>query len=304
MENKTQKRKGTLKRSAWQRIGFYLFLSPAIVGFTILTAYPFINSLIMSFTDRLLLTPGDAEFVAFKNYLYLLQNYPKFWPALKNSTIYAVFNVLLTNLIALISAVLLTQNVRGSKFFRVIFYIPSILPSVATTIMFASIFDASNGLVNSVLLTLGVARPDLPLWLASTDTALPTLILMSLWGFGGKMIIFIAGLNNIPKTYYEAALIDGSNGVHSFFTITLPLVTPSILYNLIGSIIGGMQVFTEAFVGAGSVDFYVGVIYNLAYTGTYRMGLAAAMAWILCVLVGIIVFINMMLSKLYVNYEY
>ena len=304
MKSLVQKRKTPLRRSTKERIGFYLFLTPAIIGFTILTAYPFINSLIMSFTNRLLLTPGDAKFVGFKNYIYLLQNYPKFWPALKNSTVYAFFNVILTNIIALVSAVLLTQNLKGSKAFRVIFYIPSILPSVATTIMFASVFDASNGLVNSVLLKLGMPRQNLPLWLASSSTALQTLIIMSLWGFGGKMIIFIAGLNTIPKTYYEAAMIDGSSGVNTFFKITLPLITPSILYNLIGAIIGGMQVFTEAFVGAGGTDFYVGVIYNLAYTGTYRMGLAAAMAWILCVIVGLIVLINMMLSKFYVNYEY
>lgn len=296
--------KKLLKRHTRQRIAFYLFLIPAIIGFSVLTVYPFINSLIASFTNKLLMYPADAQWVWFKNYEYLLTNYPKFWPALQNSVIYAFFNVILTNIIALFSAVILTQKVRGTTFFRAIFYIPSILPSVATTIMFASIFDASNGLVNALLLNMGVARENLPLWLASPDTALSTLIIMSCWGFGGKMIIFIAGINNIPKTYYEAALLDGSSAIHSFFTITLPLVTPAMLYNLIGAIIGGMQVFTEAFVGAGGMDFYVGVIYNIAYTGTYRMGLASAMAWILCILIGIIVFINMKLSKFYVNYEY
>lgn len=296
--------KKLLKRHTRQRIAFYMFLIPAMIGFSLLTLYPFVNSLIASFTNKSLLYPGDATWVDFKNYEYLLTKYPKFWPALENSMVYAFFNVILTNIIALFSAIILTQKVRGTTFFRAIFYIPSILPSVATTIMFASIFDASNGLVNAFLLNIGIPRENLPLWFASNDTALMTLIIMSCWGFGGKMIIFIAGLNNIPESYYEAARIDGSNAFHSFFKITLPLVTPALLYNLIGSIIGGMQVFTEAFVGAGGMDFYVGVIYNLAYTGTYRMGLASAMAWILCVIVGIIVFINMKLSKYYVNYEY
>ena len=120
--------KKLLKRCTRQRIAFYLFLIPAIIGFSILTIYPFINSLIASFTSKLLMYPADAKWVWFKNYEYLLTNYPKFWPALQNSAIYAFFNVILTNVIALFSAVILTQNVRGTTFFRAIFYIPSILP--------------------------------------------------------------------------------------------------------------------------------------------------------------------------------
>ena len=118
------------------------------------------------------------------------------------------------------------------------------------------------------------------------------------------MIIYIAGLNEIPESYYEAARLDGANSFVCFFRITLPLVTPSILYNLITAIIAGMQVFTEAFVGAGSVDFYVGTIYKLAYTGTYQMGLASAMAWLRVVFVAALVFGNMALSRLYVHYDY
>lgn len=126
----------SLTRTARQRIKFYLFLLPAIIGFSVLTVYPFFKSFVMSFTDRLLFYPGDAEFVGFKNYIYLLTKYPKFWPALRNSALYAVFNVVFTNIIALLSAIALTRKIRGIKLYRTIFYVPSILPTVATTIMF------------------------------------------------------------------------------------------------------------------------------------------------------------------------
>lgn len=297
-------KKHRLGRRGRQRLHFYLFLLPAIIGFGILTAYPFFSSLITSFTDRLLYYPGDARFNGFKNYIYLLKYFPKFWSSFQNSLIYAVCSVVLTNVIALLAATALTKKLKGTKVFRTLFYIPSILPAVATVIMFAAVFDPSNGLVNAVLLKLGVPRADLPTWLANSRTALMTLIIISLWGFGGKMIIYIAGLNEIPDTYYEAARLDGASSTVCFFRITLPLVTPSILYNLITAIIAGMQVFTEAYVGANNVDFYVGSIYNLAYTGTYQMGLASAMAWLLFVFVALLVFGNMALSRFYVHYEY
>lgn len=300
----TAKKRHQLGRKGRQRLYFYLFLLPAIIGFSILTAYPFFSSLSASFTNRLLYYPGDAKFIGFRNYIYLLTAFPKFWPSFQNSLIYALCSVVFTNVLALLAATALTKKLKGTKLFRTLFYIPSILPAVATVIMFAAVFDPSNGLVNSLLLKLGVARIDLPTWFASSKTALTTLILISLWGFGGKMIIYIAGLNEIPESYYEAARLDGANSFVCFFRITLPLVTPSILYNLITAIIAGMQVFTEAFVGAGSVDFYVGTIYNLAYTGTYQMGLASAMAWLLFVFVAALVFGNMALSRLYVHYDY
>lgn len=304
MKNRDSLTKKKIGRTGRQRVCFYLFLLPAIIGFCILTAYPFFTSLVTSFTDRLLYYPGDAQFVGFKNYTYLLQHYPKFWSSFQNSVIYAACNVVLTNIIALLAANALTKKFKGTKVFRTIFYIPSILPAVATVIMFAFIFDPSSGIVNSLLLRMGVARENLPTWLSNSDTALMTLILISLWGFGGKMVIYIAGLNEIPTSYYEAARIDGASPFVCFFKITLPLVTPSILYNLITAIIAGVQVFTEAYVGANGVDFYVGSIYNLAYTGTYQMGLASAMAWLLFIFVALLVFGNMLLSRFYVQYDY
>ena len=302
MENSTIK-KHVLGRKGRQRLNFYLFLIPAIIGFSLLTAYPFVTSFITSFTNRLLYYPGDAKFIGFKNYTYLLKHYPKFWNGFKNSLIFAIFSVILTNVLSIVIANALTKGYKGTKFFRVLFYIPSLLPSVVMVIMFVFIFDPTSGVVNSILAKMGMPQEKLPTWFSNSDTALKTLILISLWGIGGKMVIYIAGFNEIPKSYYEAAEIDGASSVVCFFKISLPLVTPSILYNLITAIIAGMQVFTEAFVGAGNVDFYVGNIYNLAYTGTYQMGLASAMAWLMFVFVAILVLGNMLLSKLWTHYE-
>ena len=297
--------KSNFRKRTRERLGFLFFLSPAIIGFSLLTIYPFFSSLWMSFTNRLLYYPGDAVFIGLKNYEYLLTKYPLFWPALKNSLIYAFWSVILSNIIAILSAQLLTRNLRGTNIFRVLFYIPSILPAISVVVMFSFIFDPSHGIINRTLLALGMQPRDLPLWLSGTESALSTLVIISLWGFGGKMIVNIAGINAIPKTCYEAAEIDGANAFTQFFKITLPLLTPSIFYGLITSIIAGVQVFTEAFVGSGGVvSFYVPVLYNMAYTGTYQMGLASAMAWILFVIVAILVFLNMFLSKFYVYYEY
>lgn len=293
-----------MKRNTRQRVNFYFFLLPAIIGFSCLTVYPFFSSLSMSFTNRLLYYPGDAKFVGLKNYIYLLTKFPLFWPALKNSLIYAFFTVVFSNVLAIISAILLTRKKPGCNFFRILYYIPSILPSVALIIMFSFIFDPSYGIVNKVLMAFGVDSLKLPLWLSNSESALSTLIIISLWGFGGKMIIDIAGINAIPSSCYEAASLDGANVVQQCFKITLPLLMPSISYGIVTGIISGMQVFTEVFVGAASVNFYVPVLYNLAYTGTYQMGLASAMAWLLFVVTAALLGMNKLFAKLYMPKDY
>ncbi len=300
------KKLGKAKFWSSDRKCFYLFLIPAIIGFTLLTAYPFFRSLFLSFTNANLMSPGRFDFVYFDNYIYLFGGEmfgdPAFFPAIWNSLVYAFFSVILTNVLALLAASALTKSFRGESIFRTLWYIPSILPAVSMTVMFGWIFNPSYGAVNQILLAFGVTELDLPLWFESSDTYMITLLLMSCWGFGGKMIIYIAGLKGIPHDYYEAAEIDGANRFSLFFKITMPLLTPSVFYNMITGIIAGIQVFTESYVAGGSINFIVKYIYTTAYNSPYSIGMASAMAWILCIITTIFVGINFLVSKYWVNY--
>ncbi len=285
---------------------FYLFIMPALLGFVLLTLYPMIRSLYLSFTDASLLYMDEAKWVGFKNYVNLLSGKDSyFWLSLKNTFIYAIFNVLGTLVFGLFAAILLTRKVKFLNTFRTIFYLPSLLPAVASALMFKWVFDPSNGMVNTMLRAIGIANP--PIWLESASTALLTLILISLYGFGSKMIIFISGINDIPASYYDAADIDGAGFWTKLTKITLPLLSPVFFYNLVMGTIGALQVFTEGFVisGAGpgnSTMFYVLRLYNIAYKAPYKMGYASAMAWILFVIVGIITIIYFALSKKWIFY--
>ncbi len=298
----------TKKRKLWteDRKWFYFFLIPAIIGFSILTAYPFFRSLFLSFTNSNLMSPDKWSFVGFDNYLYLfggeLYGDPDFWPAIWNSFVYGFFAVILTTVLGLAAAYAVTREYRATGVFRTLWYIPSILPGVAVTIMFGWIFNPSYGTINQILLGLGIDKNSLPLWFESENSYMLTLLTMGCWGFGGKMIIFIAGLKDIPKDYYEAAQIDGAGAGTQFFKITLPLLTPSIFYNMITGIIAGMQVFTESFVAGGAIKFIVKYIYTTAYNAPYSIGMASAMAWIMCILTSIMVGINFLLRKFWVRY--
>ncbi|MDI6452813.1 carbohydrate ABC transporter permease [Peloplasma aerotolerans] len=254
-----------------------------------------------------LLAPDEAKFVGFKNYAAFFSGMdPLFWLSLKNTLIYAFLNVTFTIVFALLVALLLNNNVKGKNVFRTIFFIPSLLPAVASAIMFRWVFDPSNGVVNSLLRMIGVSSP--PIWLESAQTALLTLVIISAYGFGGKMIIFMTGLNSISDSYYEAAEIDGAGYWTKLFKITLPLLSPIIFYNVLMGTIGALQVFTEGFVisGAGpgnSTLFYVLRLYNMAYRQPFRLGQASAMAWLLFIIIGFITFIYFLFSKKYVFYQ-
>lgn len=296
-----------LKRKTKKYIWFYVFLTPALLGFAIFVVYPVIRSLFLSFTDMNLIYPDEMQWVGFKNYSALFSGKdPFFWIAFKNTFIYAFANIGGTMLISLLSAMLLNVRVKGQDVFRTIFYVPSLLPAVATAIMFRWIFDPTNGVFNTLLRFFGSDSP--PIWLESAQTALTTLIMISLYAFGGKMIIFLTGLNGISNSYYEAAEIDGAGYWRRFFAITLPLLSPIIFFNTIIGTIGALQVFTEGFVvsGAGpgnSTLFYVLRMYNLAYNSPFRLGQASAMAWVLFLIIGIITAIYFSVSKKVIYYE-
>ena len=298
---KLKSRKRQLRQVMW----FYVFMLLALVGFGLLAVYPFFRALYISFTDRTLLGFEPTQWIGLKNYIRAFGD-PYVWESLRLSLIYALFTVIISNGVGLLVALLLTSKHRFIKGYRIIYYIPSIIPAVASVIMYGFIFSPSAGVINIILRALGVENP--PMWLTHTKTALPTMILMSLWGFGGKMVIYLAGLLGIPRNYYEAAELDGANKWQAFHKITVPQLMPVIFYNVMMSIIGGMQVFTEAYVMSGSgmgvpILFYVVNLYTHAYSGDFNLGYASALSWILFVVIGLITAIYNFINKKFLSYE-
>lgn len=298
-------KKSVSRRQIHQNIYFYIFLAPALIGFVLLTCYPLVRSLLLSFTNRELLYPEFAEFIGFANYVKIFKD-PYVGESLITTFKYALIVVPLVNIIAIGAALLMNMKNKLIPVFRTIFYIPSLLPVVATVIMFSWIFDPAYGCINTFLHdVLGISQDKLPMWLLSSKTALGTIIVMGLWGFGGKMIIYLAGLQGISKDYYEAASIDGAGKAVSFFKITLPLLLPSIFYNVLIGSIAALQVFSEAYVVAGGREtgtlFYVFYIYNTVYINEQLLGYGSALSWVLFIItsiVSVIYFrINSKLSK-------
>lgn len=297
--------KVTLKKKTRQVLWFYAFIGLSLIGFLLLQIYPFVRAFVLSFTNATLNSFEPEKFVGFKNYIRAFKD-PFVWESLKLSSIYAVFNIVLINVISFCMALLLnTQNKKGISIFRTIFYIPSIIPTVASVIMFSWIFSPSQGIVNAVLRVLGVENP--PLWMESTQTVLPTLIVISLWGFGGKMVIYLAGLQGVNRDYYEVASLEGASKLCVLFHITIPLVMPIIFYNVLMSIISGIQVFTEAYVLSGTgagvpVNFYVVNIYTKLFS-EFDLGYSSALAWILFVIILVISKIYNFINDKFLTFE-
>lgn len=293
------------KRKARQVMWFYIFMLPALVGFSLLAVYPFFRALYISFTDRTLLGFDPTHWIGFKNYVRAF-NDPYVWESLRISLIYALCTVIITNVLGVLIALLLTSKHKFIKGYRIIYYIPSIIPSVASVIMYGFIFSPGAGIINIILRAIGIDNP--PMWLTHTKTALPTMILLSLWGFGGKMVIYLAGLLGISRDYYEAAELEGANKWQSFWKITVPQLMPVIFYNVMMSIIGGVQVFTESYVMTGTgmgvpVRFYVVNLYTHAYSGDFNLGYASALSWILFVVIGVITACYNFINKKFLSYE-
>lgn len=278
---------------------------PALIGFTGLALYPFFRALFISFTNRTLLGFDETQWVGFANYLRAFKD-PYVWESLGTSMIFAVFSVIITNVMGLLVALLLTSKHPFIKGFRIIYYIPSIIPGVASVIAFGFIFSPSQGVINIMLRGLGIENP--PMWLSSTKTALPTMILMGLWAFGGKMVIFLAGLLGISRDYYEAASLEGANGWQMFWHVTFPQMTRVIFYNVMMSIIGSIQIFTEAYVISGTgvgvpVNFYMVNLYSHAYSGEFQLGYASALAWILFIVIMVITGLYNLINKRFFDYD-
>lgn len=258
-----------------------LFALPWLLGFAIFIAYPLCASLYYSFCTYDAIRP--ARWVGLQNYQRLFFEDPLFWKSLSN-TLYMVALGLPIGLVASLGiAMLLNQKVRGIALYRTLYYLPSITPVVATSILWMWLLNPEMGLVNLFLKSVGVANP--PAWLTDPFWSKPALILMSLWGVGGGMVIYLAALKDVPEALYEAAALDGASRWSQFRHVTLPMISPVIFFNLIMGLIGSFQYFTQAFVMTNggpqdSTTFYALHLFNKAFLD-FKMGYASAMAWIL-----------------------
>jgi multiple sugar transport system permease protein len=283
----------------------YVFAAPFILGFLIFTLFPIVSSLYYSFTEYNLMEA--PRWIGFANYEKMLMDDEKIWTSLQVTFTYVFASVPLRLGFALMVAMLLNKTIRGIGVYRSAYYLPSLIGgSVAVSIMWIQIFG-DKGLVNSLLGLVGVHTDTS--WIGSPGTALWTLIALSVWQFGSSMLIFLAGLKNIPVTYYEAASVDGANGLYRFFNITLPLLSPIILFNLIMQTISAFMAFTPAYIisrgEGGPLDttlLYSLYLYRRAFV-FFEMGYAAAMAWVMLIIIGLLALAIFKTSVYWVHYE-
>ncbi len=283
----------------------YVFIGPWLLAFFLFTFVPMIISLWLAFTNYDTLSQ-QGEFIGLGNFQRMFFEDPRYWNSVKATVTYVVFSVPLRLTVALLVAMLLNTERRGVFFYRAAYYIPSMVGgSVAVAVLWRQLFGA-EGLVNAVIGFFGIEAIR---WLGHPDYAIWTLIILAAWQFGSPMLIFLAGLRQIPQSLYEAAEIDGASGFRKFFNITLPLITPIIFFNLIIQMIGAFRSFTQAFIisgGRGSpLDttlLYAIYLYIRAFT-TFQMGYAAALAWILLLVIAVLTAINFIVSNRWVYYE-
>lgn len=286
------------KEGAW----FYFFISPWLLGFSLLTLGPIVFSIYMSFTDwDLFQTP---QFIGIDNYRKLLTEDPIFWKSVFNTFYYALIAVPLGMAISLWIAYYLNKKLKGITFFRVLFYLPSVVPVVASSLLFIHLFAPSAGLINKTLHFFGIIGPA---WLLDANWVKPALIIMSLWGVGGGIVLLLAGMKGVPSEFYEAASIDGASSKQAFFRITFPMLTPVIFFNLVTGIIGALQTFAQVFiVTEGGPDNASQMIVPYLFQNAfrfYKMGYASSIAWVLFIIIMALTLIVFRSSALWVHYE-
>jgi len=283
------------------------FCLPWIAGLSIFTLYPVAASLYYSFCDYSVLQP--AIWTGGENYQRLAHD-ELFWISLRNTFIYAAFSLPLGMIAALCLALLLNCEVRGTALFRTIFYLPSIVPVIASSMLWLWIFNPTYGLLNWAIAPLfHLFGSDAPGWLADPSWSKPALVLMSVWGVGNSMVIYLAGLKDVPEALYESAEIDGANKWQQFWHVTFPMIMPVVYFNLIMGIIGSLQVFTQVFVMTGGTDgaparstlFYTPYLFATAFYDL-RMGYASAMAWVLFCIIALLTVLATRAVKNRINY--
>jgi multiple sugar transport system permease protein len=298
-----RRRRASLSRTE-ALLGF-AYISPWLAGFLIFTAGPLVASAYLSLTDYQVIVP--PRFVGFANYTRALSGADDiFWPAVYNTIYFAVVFVPSSIIGSLAAALLLNVRIRGQSVFRTMFFVPSITPVVAAVFLWIWILSPNFGPLNNLLFAVGIVGPG---WLGSPAWSKPGLILMSLWGAigGSTMIIFLAGLQGVPTELYEASEIDGASAWQGFLNVTLPMLSPTVFFNLVVGLIGALRVFTTAFVATNggpmnSTMFYMLLLFNDAFKYLY-MGYASALAWLFVLLALVLVVAQVWIGTKWVYYE-
>jgi len=284
-----------------------LFISPWIIGFLAFNLYPMAYSLYISFTEHHLRAP--SEWIGLLNYANMFHD-QRFWRALQNTAYMVVVAVPVTLFFSFLCAVLLNLNLRGQSVYRVIYFLPSITPVVATSILWLWIFNTNNGILNTALGYVGIRGPS---WLTDPRWSKPGLVIMGLWGMGGTIVIYLSGLQDVPASLLEAAELDGASWLQRLRHVTIPMVSPITLFNLVLGVIGMFQYFTQAYIftqrrGLGTLGdpldstlFYSIYLYERAFL-RLKFGYASAMAWVLFVIIMICTVILLRSSERWTYY--
>lgn len=295
------RRKGLSPHARREERAFWAFLTPWLVGFVFFSGGPVLASFALSFTDYSLINP--PSWTGLDNYRTLVHD-PLFYTTLSNTLYFGVASVALSVVLTLGMAVLLNQNVRGQALFRLVFYLPSVVAGIATALLWLNIFDPDFGLMNAFLGLFGINGPG---WLQDPHWSIPALVIMTVWGSGNTIIIYLAGLQGISVTLYEAAVIDGASALRRFRHVTLPMMSPIIFFNVVTGLIASVQSFVLIFImtnggPADSTLVYGLYIYRQAFQ-YFHMGYASALAVVLFVVIIAVTLIQFRLSRRWVHYE-
>lgn len=279
-----------------------LFALPAILGFIIFAFGPFVASFVLGLTNWSI---GAApKFIGFGNYVHMFTKDPIFYHSIFATVYYALFSIPVGIIVAFFVAILLNQKVRGLSVFRTIYYLPVVVPSIANIMLWIWLFNPNYGLLNALFQAVGLPPSQ---WIFGSSSAIPSLVLMSTWGVGNTVVIFLAGLQGIPEHLFDAVSVDGGGPWQKFLHVTIPAMTPTIFFNLVLSIIGAFQTFNQAYLMTqGGPDFatyfYVYDIFTEAFTDS-SMGYACALSWILFLIIMVLSVIVFRTSRYWVYYE-
>ena len=280
-----------------------LFCAPWLIGLSVFLLYPLCAAFYYSLCDYSVLLP--PVFIGFDNYADLMSD-PLFWKSLYNTAYYALGSVVLGLFVSLGLALLLNSKVKGVGLYRTLFFLPSLMPVVASSVLWLWMYNGQSGIINTGLRAIGLSGPA---WLADPAWAKPAIVIMATWGAGNAMVVYLAGLQDVPTSLYEAALIDGAGFFQRLINVTLPMLSPVIYFNMVLSVIAGFQAFTQAFIMTGSTGapqrstlFYVLNLYNVGFQDL-RMGYASAMAFLLFLIILALTFAATRVSKRWVTYD-